>query len=81
MGRMKSLSDSTVQKAIQQRAMEHEEHNKDLTPDVSTCVLPLGTARTGRQREVDTAHFFLTIIQFAVHVISIFQHAATAYTT
>ena len=30
MGRMKSLSDSTVQKAIQQHAMEHEEHNRDL---------------------------------------------------
>ena len=28
MGRMKSLIDSTVQKAIQQRAVEHEEHNR-----------------------------------------------------
>ena len=39
-----------------------------------TCVLPLGTVGGGRASEVDTAHLFLTLIQFhsARHLIS--QH-------
>ena len=36
----------------------------DLTPDVLTCVLPLGTVSSGRESEVESAHLFLTIIQF-----------------
>ena len=34
--------------------------HRDLTPDVLTCVLPLGTV----SREVDSAHLPLTLIQF-----------------
>ena len=36
----------------------------DLTPDVLTCVLPLGTVSSGSESEVESAHLFLTIIQF-----------------
>ena len=36
----------------------------DLTPDVLTCVLPLGTVSSGRESEVESAHLFLTIIHF-----------------
>ena len=44
----------------------------DLTPDVLTCVLPLGTVSSGRESEVESAHLFLTIIQFlsACHLTS-----------
>ena len=43
----------------------------DLTPDVLTCVLPLGTVSSGRESEVESAHLFLTIIQFlsACHLL------------
>ena len=46
--------------------------NPDLTPDVLTCVLPLGTVSSGRESEVESAHLFLTIIQFfsACHLTS-----------
>ena len=39
-----------------------------------TCVLPLGTVSSGRESEVESAHLFLTIIQFlsARHLTS--QH-------
>ena len=49
----------------------------DLTPDVLTCVLPLGTVSSGRESEVESAHLFLTIIQFfsACHLTS--QHTST----
>ena len=88
MGRRKSPFDSTVQTAIQQHVVEHAEHNKaqrsnghplhpDLTPDGLTCVLPLGTVSSGRESEVESAHLFLTIIQFfsACHLTS--QHTST----
>ena len=68
-GRMDSLIDSTIQTAIQQRAVDHEEH-KRTTPDVSTCVLPLGTARSERASEVDSAQLFLTIIQLHANLIA-----------
>ena len=44
------------------RSYSHPLH-LDLTPDVSTRVLPLGAARPETEREVDFAHRFLTIIQ------------------
>ena len=53
----------------------------DLTLDVLTCVLPLGTVSSGRESEVESAHLFLTIIQFfsACHLTS--QHTTLAHTT
>ena len=45
------------------RSYGHPLH-PDLTPDVLTCVLPLGTVSSGRESEVESAHLFLTIIQF-----------------
>ena len=53
----------------------------DLTPDVLTCVLPLGTVSSGREREVESAHLFLTIIQVSAHVILLLNTQALAYTT
>ena len=51
--------------------------HRDLTPDVLTCVLPLGTVSSGRESEVESAHLFLTIIQFlsACHLTS--HHTST----
>ena len=83
MGQRKSLFDSTGQTAIQQHVVEHAEHYKtqkklwsstapDLTPDVLTCVLPLGTVSSGRESEVESAHLFLTIIQFFQRMSSYF---------
>ena len=62
------------------RSYGHPLH-PDLTPDVLTCVLPLGTVSSGRESEVESAHLFLTIIQFfsACHLTSHTQ--ALAYTT
>ena len=59
----------------QKRSYGHPLH-PDLTPDVLTCVLPLGTVSSGRESEVESAHLFLTIIQFlsACHLTS--QHAS-----
>ena len=53
------------------RSYGHPLH-PDLTPDVLTCVLPLGTVSSGRESEVESAHLFLTIIQFlsACHLTS-----------
>ena len=58
------------------RSYGHPLH-PDLTPDVLTCVLPLGTVSSGRESEVESAHLFLTIIQFlsACHLTS--QHTRT----
>ena len=58
------------------RSYGHPLH-PDLTPDVLTCVLPLGTVSSGREIEVESAHLFLTIIQFfsACHLTS--QHTGT----
>ena len=58
------------------RSYGHQLH-PDLTPDVLTCVLPLGTVSSGRESEVESAHLFLTIIQFlsACHLTS--QHTST----
>ena len=58
------------------RSCGHPLH-PDLTPDVLTCVLPLGTVSSGRESEVESAHLFLTIIQFfrACHLTS--QHTST----
>ena len=53
----------------------------DLTPDVLTCVLPLGTVSSGRESEVESAHLFLTIIQFSAHVILLLNTQTLAYTT
>ena len=53
----------------------------DLTPDVLTCVLPLGTVSSGRESEVESAHLFLTIIQFFGNVILLLNTQALAYTT
>ena len=49
----------------------------DLTPDVLTCVLPLATVSSGRESEVESAHLFLTLIQFfsACHLTT--QHTST----
>ena len=52
----------------------------NLTPDVATRVSPQGTAGSGKESEVDSAHLLLTIIQFAAHVISFVQHANSACT-
>ena len=49
----------------------------DLTPDVLTCVLPLGTVSSGRESEVESAHLFLTIIQFLSACHLTFQHTST----
>ena len=58
------------------RSYGHPLH-PDLTPDVLTCVLPLGTVSSGRESEVESAHLFLTIIQFlsACHLTS--HHTST----
>ena len=48
---------------MHKRSYGHPLH-PDLTPDVLTCVLPLGTVSSGRESEVESAHLFLTIIQF-----------------
>ena len=58
------------------RSYGHPLH-PDLTPDVLTCVLPLGRVSSGRESEVESAHLFLTIIQFfsACHLTS--QHTST----
>ena len=58
------------------RSYGHPLH-ADLTPDVLTCVLALGTVSSGRENEVESAHVFLTIIQFfsACHLTS--QHTST----
>ena len=58
------------------RSYGHPLH-PDLTPGVLTCVLPLGTVSSGRESEVESAHLFLTIIQFfsACHLTS--QHTST----
>ena len=61
---------------MHKRSYGHPLH-PDLTPDVLTCVLPLGTVSSGRESEVESAHLFLTIIQFfsACHLTS--QHTST----
>ena len=58
------------------RSYGHPLH-PDLIPDVLTCVLPLGTVSSGRESEVESAHLFLTIIQFfsACHLTS--QYTST----
>ena len=60
----------------QKRSYGHPMH-PDLTPDVLTCVLPLGKVSSGRESEVESAHLYLTIIQFfsACHLTS--QHTST----
>ena len=62
------------------RSHGHSLH-PDLTPDVLTCVLPLGTVSSGRESEVESAHLFLTRIQFSAHVILLLNTLALAYTT
>ena len=48
-----------------------------LTPDVLTCVLPLGKVSSGKDSEVESVHLFITKIQFfsASHFAS--QHTST----
>ena len=62
---------STTCCCIHQSGYGHPLHPNP-TPDVLTCVLPLGAAGRGLESEVDVAHLFLTIIQFhsACHLIS-----------
>ena len=60
------------------RSYGHPLH-PDLTPNFLTRVLPLGTVSSGRESEVESAHLFLTIIQFfsACHLTShIYQRHA-----
>ena len=45
------------------RSYGHPLH-PDLTPDVLTCVLPLGRVSSGTESEVESVHLFLAIIQF-----------------
>ena len=52
----------------------------DLNPDVLPCVLPLGTVMSGKESEVESAHLFLTIIQFSTHVILLLNTQAPAHT-
>ena len=54
------------------RSYGHPLH-PDLTPDVLTCVLPLGTVSSGRESEVESAQLFLTIIQFFQRMSSYFS--------
>ena len=58
------------------RSYGHQLH-PDLTQDVLTCVLPLGTVSSRRESEVESAHLFLTLIQFfsACHLTT--QHTST----
>ena len=53
----------------------------DLTPDVLTCILPLGTVRSGKESKVESVHHFLTIIQFFSARRLTSQTQALAYTT
>ena len=63
------------------RSYGHPLH-PDLTPDLLTCVLPLGTVSSGRESDVESAHLFLTIIQFfSAHVILLLNTQALAHTT
>ena len=88
MGQKKSLFDSIVQTAISNMLLNtwsiarHKRSNgvllhPDRTPDVLTCGLPLGKVRSGRESEMESAHFSLILIQFfsAWHPIS--QHTIT----
>ena len=58
------------------RSYGHPLH-PDLPPDVLTCVLPLGTVSSGRESEVESAHLFLTIIQFFSACYLSSQHTST----
>ena len=60
----------------QNRRYGHPLH-PDLTTDVLTCILPLGTVKSGKESDVVSAHRFLTIIQFfsACHLPS--HHTST----
>ena len=49
----------------------------DLTPDVLTCLFPLGTVRSGKESEVESAHLFLTIIHFFSTCNLTSQHTST----
>ena len=57
------------------RSYGHPLH-PDLTPDVLTWGLPLGTVSSGKGTEVVSAYPFLTIIQF-----SIFQRMSSYFST
>ena len=54
------------------RSYGHPLH-PDLTPDVLTWVLPLGTVSSGKESEVESARLFLTIIQFFQRMSSYFS--------
>ena len=58
------------------RSYGHPLH-PDLTPKVWTCVLPLGTVSSGRESEVESAHHFLSIIQFFSACLLTSQHTST----
>ena len=62
------------------RSYGHPLH-PDLSPDVLTCVFPMGTVSSGRESEVESVRLFLTIIQFSAHVILLLNTQALANTT
>ena len=74
--------DSKAQTAMQQRVVEHGEHDKaqqkswsstasGLSSRCLDTVLPLDPARSGWESEVDSARHSLTIIRYTAHVILI----------
>ena len=86
MERKKPLTDSTVQKMIQQYVMEHERPNRahkklwsaTASGSASRCLDSCpASVRSGRESDVDSTHLFLTVIQLAAQVILIFQPAST----
>ena len=88
MERKTSLSESTVQKAIQQRVVEHEEHNRphrklwsstasgSASRRLDSC-LASGHSQVRKREWGWLCAPFLTVIQLAVHAILICQHAST----
>ena len=75
---------------MQQHVVKHEEHDKALKKSWSSnasrlssrrldTVLPLDPARSGHEKEVDSVHLCLTIIQFTARYLN-HIHTATAST-
>ena len=59
------------------RSYGHPPH-PHLTPDVLTCVLPLGTVSSGRESEVESVHLYSN---FSALVIFLLNTQSLAYTT
>ena len=62
------------------RSYGHPIH-PDLTPDVLTCVLPLGTVSSRRESEVESVHLFPHYNPIFQRMSSYFSTQALAYTT